>query len=81
MTTNVKTVTSIRLSEDLLDALKKGAVASNRSLNNYIECILKESMERESIWSVVANSEKEIQEGNCKVVSSKEEQKAFLESL
>ena len=32
--------TSFRLQADLLSALKKQAKAANRSLNNYVECIL-----------------------------------------
>lgn len=76
-----KKVTSIRLSEELLNLLKEKATAANRSLSNYIEYLLKQSVEEENVWAVIEESEKQIKEGNCTTVTSKEEQDAFLDSL
>jgi len=38
---NTKVQTAIRLNSDLLEALKEKAKADQRSLNNYIEMVLK----------------------------------------
>ena len=38
---STKVQTAIRLNQDLLDALKEKAKADQRSLNNYIEMVLK----------------------------------------
>jgi hypothetical protein len=43
---NRKKQTAFRLNEQLLDRLKKEAKKENRSLSNYVECILYESLER-----------------------------------
>lgn len=39
-TKSLRVSTSFRLQADLLSALKEQAKAANRSLNNYVECIL-----------------------------------------
>ncbi|HAR37299.1 MAG: hypothetical protein A2W86_10275 [Bacteroidetes bacterium GWD2_45_23] len=41
-----KKQTAFRLNEQLLVKLKKAAKKENRSLSNYVECILYESLER-----------------------------------
>ncbi|MDD4632587.1 MAG: toxin-antitoxin system protein [Proteiniphilum sp.] len=41
-----KKQTAFRLNEQLLAKLKKAAKKENRSLSNYVECILYESLER-----------------------------------
>jgi hypothetical protein len=43
----IKRQTAFRLSENLLDKLKQEAKKTNRSLNNYVECILIDSVYRE----------------------------------
>ncbi|MEL7598725.1 MAG: toxin-antitoxin system protein [Proteiniphilum sp.] len=43
---NKKKQTAFRLNEQLLVKLKKAAKKENRSLSNYVECILYESLER-----------------------------------
>ncbi|MFV0468551.1 MAG: toxin-antitoxin system protein [Dysgonomonas sp.] len=40
----IKKPTAFRLDEDLIIKLKEEARKANRSLNNYVECILKESI-------------------------------------
>jgi hypothetical protein len=40
MATTVKTTTTFRLDKGLLDMIKAKAKAANRSLNNYVECLL-----------------------------------------
>ncbi len=47
METAARKLTSFRLSETLLSALKKEAMNANRSLSNYVECILLDSVYRE----------------------------------
>jgi hypothetical protein len=47
METTAKKITSFRLSESLLDRLRSEAKKVNRSLNNYVECILMDSVYRE----------------------------------
>ena len=42
---NAKTKINLRLDQSLLDALKELAAAENRSLNSYIEKVLKQDME------------------------------------
>jgi hypothetical protein len=46
-TTLAKKSTSFRLSEPLLNALKREARKANRSLSNYVECVLSDSVYRE----------------------------------
>ncbi len=43
----IKRQTAFRLSDDLLDRLKHEARKTNRSLNNYVECILIDSVYNE----------------------------------
>ena len=43
----VKKPTAFRLNETLINRLKKEAKKANRSLNNYVECILMESVYNE----------------------------------
>lgn len=43
---NKKKQIAFRLNEQLLVKLKKAAKKENRSLSNYVECILYESLER-----------------------------------
>ncbi len=38
----IKKQTTFRLDSDLLDALKSAAKREHRSLNNFVECILRE---------------------------------------
>ena len=38
----IKKQTAFRLDSDLLDALKSAAKREHRSLNNFVECILRE---------------------------------------
>lgn len=48
MTTSItRKQTAFRLSEQLLEKLKSEAKKANRSLNNYVECILIESVYKE----------------------------------
>lgn len=46
-TKTVKKPTAFRLDEILLDKLKTEAKKANRSLNNYVECILMDSIYNE----------------------------------
>jgi hypothetical protein len=46
-TAATKKLTSFRLSKSLLDRLKAEARKENRSLNNYVECILLDTVYRE----------------------------------
>ncbi len=46
-TTVIRKQTAFRLREDLIERLKIAAKRSNRSLNNYVESILMESVYRE----------------------------------
>lgn len=45
MATTVKTTTTFRLDKGLLDMIKAKAKAANRSLNNYVECLLMADVE------------------------------------
>lgn len=42
MKTSIKKRITFRFDSDLLDALKSAAKREHRSLNNYVECILRE---------------------------------------
>lgn len=42
MEVTIKKQTAFRLDSDLLDALKTAAKREHRSLNNFVECILRE---------------------------------------
>ena len=42
MEVTIKKQTAFRLDSDLLDALKTAAKRKHRSLNNFVECILRE---------------------------------------
>ncbi len=53
-TAAVKKVTSFRLSENLLNALKREAKKANRSLSNYVECVLAENVYREPNEETIA---------------------------
>lgn len=44
MDTTIKKQTAFRLDSDLLEALKLAAKREHRSLNNFVECILREMM-------------------------------------
>lgn len=68
-----KKQTAFRLNEQLLDRLKKDAKKENRSLSNYVECILYESLERNPN-NITRESMKEA-EGNIEL------EKLNLESL
>lgn len=43
----IKKLTAFRLDSDLLDMLKRGAKREHRSLNNYVECLLRDIMYNE----------------------------------
>ena len=47
METTVRVQTSFRLKADLMERLRMGARASNRSLNNFVENVLLDAMFRE----------------------------------
>ena len=47
METTVRVQASFRLKADLMERLKMGARASNRSLNNFVENVLLDAMFRE----------------------------------
>ena len=61
--------------------LKEQVMADNRILSNYIKRILKNAIEKESVWKVIEQTETEIKSGKCTVVKSKAEQDACLDSL
>ncbi len=42
MESTVKITTTFRFNKDLLDVIRVKAKAANRSLNNYVECLLME---------------------------------------
>jgi len=44
---SIKKQTAFRLDEDLIKKLKVAAKKENRSLNNYVECILMDSLYKE----------------------------------
>ncbi len=44
---SIKKQTAFRLDEDLIKKLKEAAKKENRSLNNYVECILMDSLYKE----------------------------------
>lgn len=48
MEVTIKKQTAFRLDSDLLDALKTAAKREHRSLNNFVECILREVIYTES---------------------------------
>ena len=47
MEATVKKQTAFRFDSELLDLLKSAAKREHRSLNNYVECLLREAMYRE----------------------------------
>lgn len=47
METTIRVQASFRLKADLMERLRMGAKASNRSLNNFVENVLLEAMFRE----------------------------------
>ena len=47
MEATVKKQTAFRLDSDLLDALKSAAKREHRSLNNFVECILRDVIYKE----------------------------------
>lgn len=47
MKATVKKQTAFRLDSELLDLLKSAAKREHRSLNNYVECLLREIMYKE----------------------------------
>ena len=47
METTIRVQASFRLKAELMERLKRGAKASNRSLNNFVENVLLEAMFRE----------------------------------
>ncbi len=64
MKSNVeKKQTAFRLNADLLDKLKKEARKRNRSLSNYVECILMESVYNEPNETTLA-AMREAESGN-----------------
>jgi len=50
----IKKQTAFRLSENLLDRLKEEAKKANRSLSNYVECILMDSVYNEPNETTIA---------------------------
>lgn len=53
-TTSIKKQTAFRLNSDLLERLKVQAKKENRSLNNYVECILFNAVYREPNEETIA---------------------------
>ena len=47
MESTIKVTTTFRLNKDLLEIIRAKAKAANRSLNNYVECLLMEKAEEE----------------------------------
>ena len=50
----IKRQTAFRLNEDLLERLKEKAKKANRSLSNYVECILMDSVYNEPNETTIA---------------------------
>ena len=57
-----KKQTAFRLNEQLLDRLKSEAKKENRSLSNYVECLLYDSLERRPS-AVTRRAMREAEEG------------------
>ncbi|MCQ2232363.1 MAG: ribbon-helix-helix protein, CopG family [Paludibacteraceae bacterium] len=47
MESTVKVTTTFRLDKELLEIIRAKAKAANRSLNNYVECLLMEKVQEE----------------------------------
>ncbi len=90
-TMTLRTPTSFRLPNTLLEELKAKAKASNRSLNNYVESLLvsilhptvasdKNSISPE-LQARIENAREEHRKGNFVRCSNSEELQKFLNSL
>jgi hypothetical protein len=76
----IKKQTAFRLSEDLLDRLKREARNENRSLNNYVECILIDRIYREPNETTV-DAIKEARAGRYAGTVDTGSMEAFLKSM
>ncbi|MDR1203709.1 MAG: toxin-antitoxin system protein [Tannerellaceae bacterium] len=63
----IKKQTAFRLSENLVDKLKAEAKKANRSLSNYVECILMESVFNEPNETTLA-AMKEAENGDLETL-------------
>lgn len=66
MEASTRVTTTLRIDKEILDIIKSKAKAANRSLNNYIECILINNAEEDSEELLIERlkaAEKKIKEG------------------
>jgi hypothetical protein len=75
----IKKQTAFRFDENLLDRLKQEAQKVNRSLNNYVECILKDSVYNVSNQTTL-DAMKEAEEGKSAGIADTSSLEAFLKS-
>ena len=72
---------TIKLREELIGLLTKMAQSANLSIGNNVEGILKNSVREKNVGEIIDESEEEIANGQCIIVKTKEQQKAFWDSL
>jgi len=76
----IKKQTAFRLNENLLNRLKEEAKKANRSLSNYVECILMDSVYNEPNETTI-EAIKEAQEGNYAGTIDTSSTEAFWKSV
>lgn len=83
METATRVTTTLRIDKTILDIIKDKAKAANRSLNNYIECLLKDEAEEpdQQFWNDLKNSESKIKEGAYSTMTHEESLDEFLERI
>nr|WP_080905728.1 toxin-antitoxin system protein [Parabacteroides sp. Marseille-P3160] len=75
----IKKQTAFRLNANLLDRLKEEAKKANRSLSNYVECILMDSVYNEPNETTI-EAIKEAQAGKFAGTINTSSKKAFIKS-
>jgi hypothetical protein len=75
----IKKQAVFRFDENLLDRLKQEAQKVNRSLNNYVECILKDSVYKVPNQTTL-DAMREAEEGKSAGIADTSSLEAFLKS-
>ena len=81
MGATTKVQTTLRIDKEILEITKNMAKAANRSLNNYIECLLINNAQEEDdheFWNKLEKSEAKIKAGECSSMKEEENLSDFL---